>query len=182
MAITLVPENGTGMATANSYLSAAEADALLELNPTMYTIWLSFSESKKESLLVWASTYIDTHIDWFGYKAVADSGLRWPRHSVVDLDGISVSTTLIPTQLKRAVAQLAIFLNASDAAATGGESSNIPEGIKRVRADVVEVEFFDGASADSQSGSDLLPVNMRFLIRGLGEITTGRRRIANVVR
>lgn len=75
-----------------------------------------------------------------------------------------------------------MFLNSSLAAQTGGESSNLPEGIKRVKADVVELEFFDNGSADSRSGSDLLPINMRFLIAGLGYVTVGRQRFAKAVR
>ena len=97
-------------------------------------------------------------------------------------DGILIDANTIPAQLKQATAELAVWLINNDAAGTGGESSNLPEGIKRVKADVVEVEFFEDGSADSKTGSDLLPVNTRFLLRCFGKPTVGRVRYVNAVR
>lgn len=121
-------------------------------------------------------------MDWAGYKTYNSSGLRWPRDGVYDTDGVMLANNAVPDQVKRAVAQLTIFLNSSQAAKTGGQSSVLPEGIKRVQADVVEVEFFEDGSAESRTGSDLLPVNMAFLIRGLGSVITGRQRTARITR
>lgn len=182
MAVTLVLEDGTGISGANSYVSVAEADDILSVNSVQYATWTALTSTEKDTLLVWASDYLDSHVDWNGYKQVETSGLRWPRNCVYDVDGILVADDIVPLRVKQATAQLAIFLNSSQAAATGGQSSVLPEGIKRVQADVVELEFFDGGSADSRNGSDLLPVNMRYLIRGLGTIMTGRMTTAKAVR
>ncbi len=180
MAVTLVVEDGTGIATANSYLTVAEADAILCVNPVMYATWTALTAQQMDEYLVWASDYIDCYVQWFGTKTVPDSGLRWPRTGVCDCDGIEIGPNEIPDKLKTAVAQLAIFLTSSAAAQSGGSTSVVPPGIKRVKADVVEVEFFgdsEGGGSDTQDGSDLLPVNMKFLIRCLGKIATGRQRI-----
>ena len=182
MAIAFVVEDGTGLTTATSYVSVAEATDLLSLNPVMSATWVALDSAEQESYLIWASRYLDYHVQWEGYKTVETSGLRWPRSCVTDVDGLYIDTDVIPEAVKEATAQLAIFLTASDAAQSGGESSNLPEGVKRVKADVVELEFFDDAAANSRSGSDLLPVNIRFLIRGLGTIKVGRLRVGNVVR
>ena len=185
MPVTLVVEDGTGLSTANSYLTAAEADTLLSVNPVMYATWSALTTVEKDDYLVWASDYIDCYVQWKGYKTVNSSGLRWPRDCVTDCDGIPIASNIIPAKVKTAVAQLAIFLTASEAAQSGGTASVAPPGIKRVKADVVEVEFFgesEGGGRDTRSGDDLLPVNMRFLIRCIGDVQTGRQRFASVVR
>jgi hypothetical protein len=175
-------EDGTGLSDATSYLSVVEATDILSVNPVATATWTALTPTEQETLLIWSSRYIDQHVDWFGYKAVDTSGLRWPRECVYDIDGILIADDVVPEQVKRAAAQLAIFLQSSQAAQTGGQSAVLPEGIKRVKADVVEVEFHDNGSAESRAGSDLLPVNMAFLIRGLGTVITGRQRFARAIR
>lgn len=178
----LVVEDGTGLIGANSYITAAEALAILDVKPTQLAAFTALSAAEQDNYLIWASDWLDDYMDWKGYKTVETSGLRWPRCGVYDRDSILISDNVIPEQLKQAVAETATWLINNDAAASGGQSSNLPEGIKRVKADVVEVEFFDGGSADSQSGSDLLPVNIRFLLRSLGNPIVGRRRFVPAVR
>jgi len=182
MAIVFEVEDGTGSASATSYLSTDEATDILSVNPVFTASWIGLTPTDQEGLLIWASQYLDQHVDWYGVKTVTDSGLRWPRYGIYDQDGDLVSDDIVPAQVKQATAQLAIFLQTSNSARSGGETTVIPEGIKRVKADVVEVEFVDNAAGDSRSGSDLLPVNIRYLIYGLGHIRTGKRRIARAIR
>jgi hypothetical protein len=182
MALTFIVEDGTGLADATSYVSVSDATDILSLNPISNAAWAALTPTEQETYLMWASRYLDQHVDWYGDKTVEDSALRWPREYVYDIDGILIADDVIPEQLKRATAQLAIFLISSQEAQTGGQSSILPEGIKRVKADVVEVEFSDGSSTDSRTGSGLLPVNMRYLIQGIGTVMTGRQRMAKVVR
>ena len=182
MAIVLVVEDGTGLAAANSYLTAADADALLELNPTLYATWSALSATEMDAYLVWASSYLDDYFDWVGYKTVNTSGLRWPRCGVYDRDYILIPEDELPQQLLEAVAQTAVWLVNNTAAGSGGITNNLPEGVKRVKADVVEIEFFEDAAASSQTGSDLLPDNIRFLLRALGRPIVGRTRYVNAIR
>lgn len=182
MAITIVVEDGTGLPTANAYLSAAEADAILCVNPTLYARWTALSAADQDAYLVWASGYIDDYVSWNGTKTVEDSGLRWPRECVYDRDGILIGSNEIPDQLKEAVAQLSMFLVGNETAATGSENNKLPEGVQRVKADVVEVEFFEDGAKDSRSGSDLMPINIRYLISGLGTVITGRQRVGRAIR
>jgi len=179
---TLVLEDGTGVATANAYIEATDANAILEVNPTAYATWTALTPQQMDDYLIWASGWLDDYFDWKGYKTVPTSGLRWPRCGVYDRDSILIPEDEIPEQLKQAVAETAVWLVNSSAAASGGTDDNLPEGIKRVKADVVEIEFFESGSADSQSGSNLLPDNIRFLLRALGKPIVGRTRYVNAVR
>jgi len=178
----LVLEDGSGIATANSYVTAAEIATIIEVNPTSTAAWTALAAQEQDDYAIWASNWLDDYMDWKGDKTVKTSGLRWPRCGVYDRDGCLIDQNTIPDQLKQAVAATAIWLINNQAAASGGQSSNLPEGIKRVKADVVEVEFFDTGSADSQSGSDLLPINIRFLLRALGNPIVGKRRFVPAVR
>lgn len=182
MAVTLVLEDGTGVSTANAYIDAAAADSILCVNPIAHAAWSALTPGEMDTYLVWASGWIDNYMDWAGYKTEPTSGMRWPRCGVYDRDDILIPENEIPDQLKQAVAETATWLVGNQAAASGGNSNNLPEGIKRVKADVVEVEFFDDAAANSQNGSDLLPDNIRFLLRGLGKPIVGRTRFVNAVR
>ena len=182
MAITLVLEDGTGIATANAYVDATEADTILGVNPTAYATWTALTPAEMDTYLVWASNWLDDYIDWNGYKTVVTSGMRWPRCGVCDRDGIMIPEDVIPEQLKQAVAETAVWLIGNQAAASGGTNGNLPEGIKRVKADVVEIEFFDNAASDSQNGSNLLPDNIGFLVRSLGKSVVGRIRFVRAVR
>ena len=182
MAVTLVLEDGTGITAANAYINAAEADAILCVNPTSYASWTALTPAEMDTYIVWASNWLDDYIDWAGYKTDKDSGMRWPRTGVCDRDGILIATDEIPDQLKQATAETAVWLIGNQPAASGGTSDNLPEGIKRVKADVVEIEFFDDAAGSSQNGSNLLPDNIRFLLRSLGKPIVGRTRFVNAVR
>lgn len=179
---TLVLEDGTGIPTANSYLTAAEADAILEVNATAFAKWSALTAAEKDDYLIWASGWLDDYFDWEGAKAVADSGLRWPRCGTKDRDGIPIPENVIPEQLKQATAETAVWLIGNVSAGSGGTDDNLPEGIKRIKADVVEVEFFDNAASDSRSGANLLPDNIRFLLRALGKPVVGRVRYVNAIR
>ena len=179
---TLIVEDGSGLTTANSYITVAEALIILDVKPTQLAAFTALGAATQANYLIWASGWLDDYMDWKGDKTVDGSGLRWPRCGVYDCDNILIGENVIPEQLKQATAEIAVWLIGNDVAGTGGQSSNLPEGIKRVKADVVEVEFFETGSADSQSGSDLLPVNTRFLLRCIGKPIVGRKRFVPAVR
>ena len=152
------------------------------MNPTAYAAWTALTDAERDTYMVWASGWLDDYMDWNGFKSVETSGMRWPRCGVSDRDKILIPEDVIPDQLKQATAETASWLVNNPAAASGGNTNNIPEGIKRVKADVVEVEFFDDGAASSQNGSDLLPNNIRFLLRSLGKPIVGRNRYVSAVR
>lgn len=162
MAITFTVEDGSVVAGANSYVSVAEADDIITVNIHQSTAWLALTNTNKEYLLIWATRTLDAYVDWEGVKTDEDSALRWPRTGVTDRDGNAVGVNEIPEQVKQATALLASSLREKDRSGEQGK-----DGVKRVKADVVEVEL------DSNYRIGMLTDDLAFLLKGLGIVNTG---------
>lgn len=106
--MSLVVEYGSGMSTAESYISVLDADAYLakQADPVA---WSGATVPDKENALRQATTYIDqTYARQFkGSRAKQEQALRWPRVGAIDVDGFVISGNEIPSALKRATAELA---------------------------------------------------------------------------
>jgi len=102
-------EDGTGLSTANSYLSVANADTY-HANYTRSSDWSSATETIKQNALIVATQYIDAAYQgrWRGCKASASQALAWPRYSVEDDDGYVLDSSSLPQKLKDACAELAL--------------------------------------------------------------------------
>lgn len=138
MAFTFIVEDGTGLPNATSYVSVEEANDILAMNIHLDSSWGVLTVLQREKLLAWATSYLDAQTRWYGKKTVESSALRWPRSGVIDRDGIVIPKNSIPRQLKAAVAETARFLVDEDRT-----SERDQDGLKRVKADVVEIEFAD---------------------------------------
>ena len=110
--MSLIVEDGSGLSTAESYASVAEADAyhLVHGNPS---VWNALSTGEKEQNLRMATDYIDGKFatDFKGYRTYSAQALRWPRSGVADLDGYifpANGTGSVPVRLKNATAILAL--------------------------------------------------------------------------
>jgi hypothetical protein len=172
MAFIFTVETGTGAdAAANSYVSVVEADDIITTNIHASVAWDALTTDQKERLLVWASRYVDDHTVWKGSKTVESSPLRWPRTGVCDRDDVLIDATTIPTQLKIAIAEMARYLVAEDRTV-----ERDTDGLERVKADVVEIEFLAGYRLPS------IPTNMQYLVAGLGVIFGGTARYGKVRR
>lgn len=171
MAFTFTVEDGTGLAAATSYVSVADADDILIVNIHAYSSWNALTTTQKEYLLAWASRYLDAHADWYGTKTVETSGLRWPRTGVTDRDGIALSSTAIPKQLKVATAEMARYLISEDRSTERSQDA-----IKMLKADVVEIEFIEGYRLPQ------IPSHLTYLIDGLGILRGGKPNFAKITR
>lgn len=171
MAFTFVVEDGTGLSNATSYVSVADADDILVVNIHNTATWDALSDTDKGYLLSWASRFLDAHTRWKGYKTVETSALRWPRTGVVDRDNILIDSDVIPYQLKNATANMARYLMTTDRTLERDQ-----DGLVRVKADVVELEFRDGYTLPQ------IPTDMFYLIDGLGYISGGASRFATLRR
>lgn len=183
MAFTFVVETGAGTdSTANSYVSVAEADDIIDANIHVSSKWFALTEPQRERLLVWATRYINSHTNWKGHKTVVgtigtgnvrvgESPLDWPRTGVCDRNDIEIGANEIPMQLKVATAEMARYLIDQDRTVERDQ-----DGLERVKADVVEIEFFAGYKLPQ------VPSNMQYLIHGLGYISGGAFRFAKAVR
>lgn len=162
MAFEFVVEDGSALPDATSYISVAEADDLLSTNIHASAQWAALSQAVREGLLAWASRYLDDRTRWYGRRVSEDSGLRWPRAGVVDRDGVMIADNVIPKQLKAATAEMARFLMVEDRSAERDQ-----DGLSRLKADVIELEFRDGYTLPK------VPEHMRYMLAGLGAISTG---------
>lgn len=84
----LVKEDGTGLATANSYATVAELD--LFLAERQVTAWDSANTATKERCAIEAAEYLDNFYSWKGDELTEDQALAWPRE---DYDEIPTNVT-----------------------------------------------------------------------------------------
>jgi hypothetical protein len=104
--MSLTVEDGTGLATADSYLSVADADAYFVAYPN--ALWTGTATAKEHALRA-ATLYIDTEYGgrWKGIRANEDQALDWPRWWV-EIDGYQIEPSPLPDKLKKATAELAV--------------------------------------------------------------------------
>lgn len=134
MAITLVTT--AGATNANAYCTTDEYDSYFESKTNVASSVINVSYENKKAGIVWATRLLDERVDWIGVKTSETQALRWPRIGAVDRDGYTISQSTIPVFLKNATAELAGYLIRSD-------RTDDPDsaGIRRLRADVIEIEF-----------------------------------------
>jgi len=109
MAATFVVEDGTGLSTANSYLSVADADQYNE-NNSASTDWSGATQANKEKALRLATRYLDVRYDglWKSFRTNETQALAWPRAYAVDQDGYYWDSDEMPQRLEDATAELAL--------------------------------------------------------------------------
>lgn len=101
-------ETGLGSATANSYVTVAEADQYF-LDHAPPAAWTAAVQATKEQALRIASQYLDTMYNarWLGFRTNRTQNLCWPRSAVVDLEGFGYDTRTIPQRVKDACCEAA---------------------------------------------------------------------------
>lgn len=167
MAFTFLVETGIGLTGATSYVSVAEAEDYFAIDPNAADILAA----DLEQYLPWASRIIDQKTQWTGSKAVATSGLRWPRSGVYDKDDIRIESNVVPKAVKDATCEVARFLlTYNPASGTGVEN------LKRIAVDVVEIEYQDGI------GQEDWPSIIAEILAPLGTFRSGGMGFAKISR
>lgn len=113
MALTLVVEDGTGVATANAYLTLAEADAFAE-EELYLDAWVAADEDRRTAALVLATRLMDERLVWAGVPATTTQVLGWPRSDVYDRLAVLVADDAVPEDVKRGTFRTAVALLADD--------------------------------------------------------------------
>jgi hypothetical protein len=133
-------EDGTGLSTANSYASVAEADAYHTLRGN--TAWTGADEVK-EAALIRATSYITGEYSsrWPGYRSSATQALDWPRSEALDSDGYYQSG--VPVAVKVATIEAALLELVT--AGTLTESQDRGGAIVREKVGPIETEYSDNA-------------------------------------
>lgn len=100
-------EDGTGLALANAYVSAVNADTYFsDRNITEWTGVVAV----KESAIIRASQYLDGFYRkrWKGTRLNQDQGLAWPRLDVYDEDEFLIEN--VPQQVVYATCEAALLI------------------------------------------------------------------------
>jgi len=108
-AVTFTVEDGSGLSTANSYVSVADADTY-HATYTGSTDWSGAENATKERALIAATQYLDIEHEgrWRGVKDSSTQSLAWPRCDAEDSDGYLIDSDALPQKLKDACCELAL--------------------------------------------------------------------------
>lgn len=100
--MTLVVEDGTGLANAEGYVDATAFKAYCDGRGL---VWAGNTDTQIEVAIRKATDLIDTKFRYKGVRQFDAQALEFPRSSLVDFSGITV--TGVPARVKRACNELA---------------------------------------------------------------------------
>jgi hypothetical protein len=150
--MSIVTEDGTGMADAVSLCSVADADAFHQARGN--SAWTDLDVPDKESALVRATDYMQQMYRnrWKGSRTNSTQALDWPRYGVVlaDLYLQAVDSDIVPAEVKNACAILALKASAEDLA------PDLDRETAREKIDVLEIEYRSGSRTKQYRSVDML--------------------------
>jgi hypothetical protein len=154
--MTIIVEDGTIVASANSWVTALEADDYFTVEHPNATDWEGFDDDTKEASLRFAVKLLDT-MDWYGYRAdPSNQELSWPRNLVYDEDRQRYfQPNEIPAFLKDSQRELAVALAREDRTLVGESAAGA--GLKRAKVDVLELEWFENSAKIVERAKPLIP-------------------------
>jgi len=94
MAITLIKEDGTGKADANSYASVDDGNAY-HAGHLYATAWTAASDDQKAIALVMATRLVDAEYQFNGTRTTANQALQWPRAKCPEPDNVHVPISVL---------------------------------------------------------------------------------------
>jgi hypothetical protein len=128
-------------ATANAYVTLAEADQYHLDRPPVGTTWASATSDQKTAAILWATKLLDNLFVWNGFVTTIEQALLWPRIGLYMPNEVTpVDMHTIPDALKDATAEFARQLLAADRT---GDSALQTLGIKLVKTGSIRVDFKD---------------------------------------
>lgn len=110
--MTLIVEDGTGLTTAESYVSVADATAYLTAYKAAADLatWNAASTAEQERALRVATQYVDAAYGtrFPGSRLLDAMSLRWPRVNASDVEGYAIASTSVPTAVKNSTSEMAL--------------------------------------------------------------------------
>ena len=165
--MAFVVEDGTGLETANAYVSVDDADSYF--TDKGVSSWTG-ADAVKQAAITRASFALDGIYGgrWVGYRSTQDQGLDWPRTQAWDKDGFP--QTGVPTALEKATCEAALLELGSEGILTPALSRGGLVASESVGP--VAISYFGNAPA----GVDYQTVKyyVSRLIKGTGGITVSR--------
>lgn len=95
--------------TMNSYADTTMADEYFSLHFKGSAAWAAFTTGQKQSLLVSASTILDTFV-YGGLRTVKTQPLQWPRQGIYNDEGTLYSSATVPLKVQQAACELAYWI------------------------------------------------------------------------
>lgn len=166
----LIVETGSGVPSANSYISLEDARAYFIGRRLNSAGWTSAQSELQEAALKQASAILDAEFTWTGTTPVnPNQGLLWP---FIDArDRYFRAITGIPKVLKEAVCELAFFL------LSGSTNQDQPGmGIKELKVDVITIVF------DKSDQVTTIPPHIVRMLYGIGFQSRGSIRNIKMIR
>jgi len=103
-----------GSASANSYVTVAEADTYHDSRLSA-TTWTGAATDDKTIALIMATRTLDAMLNWTGVSSDTIQALNWPRQGMWDKNEVeAIDETVIPPELKDATAEFARLLIGTD--------------------------------------------------------------------
>lgn len=132
--MALIVESGSGMATAESYVSVAAATTRQAALGN--TNWATLTTAEMEQALRRATTHMGQAFRgrWYGARVNSTQALDWPRHGVT-IDGYAVLSTIVPTDIANACSDLAFK------AAGGDLAPDLARAVVRRKVGPLETEY-----------------------------------------
>lgn len=141
--------------SANCYVTQAEANSYFQ-GAIHGDAWDAASNEDKDRALVTATRMLD-RLRWTGSRASTSQDLAFPRSGVSDRYGVAIASTVIPTDLKEAVYELAASLIDNSAGASGGSGAG---NVKAIATSRTRIEFFSGTKTPANG----VPAHVRAIV------------------
>lgn len=180
LAATLVPEDGTGKANANSFVGLEEADEYHK-GGLHSQAWNEASSGTKVAALITATRIIDALVQWRGYRKTVTQALGWPReyalsHRSASSYYVHFDDDIVPTGIRQATAEMARELIIVDRTK---EPDTIGIGSVGIGQGAVSVTF------DANDKRQIIPELVLTMLKPFGTVhqtTSGGMRFLPVVR
>lgn len=106
--MALVVEDGTGLATANSFITDAEFTAWASARGRLEGLTQDSGSARAPSIVL-AADYLcnEQRFQWRGKRTVPTQALVWPRTGATNRDGYDIASNVVPASVKQAQCSLA---------------------------------------------------------------------------
>lgn len=132
---TIIVEDGSLVANANSYVTVAEFQAYCSDR----NITISDTYGDESELLILAMDYFEQQ-PFKGIKYIETQALQFPRSDLY-IDGYLTDSDAIPALVKNAQMTIAVAIMVGN-----DPISTVDRAVKREKVDVLEVEYMDNAA------------------------------------
>ena len=128
-----------GGLSSNSYVTVVEADAYFSNRLHGTSKWDALTPEVKESSLITTTNILDWHVTFKGHKNDDEQALQWPRSSAIRPNGTGIATDAIPSEVKQAIYEVALFSIDEDRVA-----ENDLAGLEQVKAGPLMIKASSG--------------------------------------